>query len=251
MSALRPMWVLVALLAMPLAAPAAVEEIRLDHAPDLSHDNAALQRGARTFVRYCLTCHPASFMRFNRLLDLGFTEKQVRDELLSTADRIGEPMKVAMRRDDARRWFGVAPPDLSLEVRARTSKLGPGDDWVYTYLRSFYRDPQRPSSWNNAVFPNVAMHHVLWELQGEQVLGPDHRLVLAIPGKLSPAQYDAFVADLAAFLKYMSEPSAQVRRHVGVYVLGVMVALLLFSFVLKPPARRPRRPRDDSAGSST
>jgi ubiquinol-cytochrome c reductase cytochrome c1 subunit len=223
---------------LPAPVLSAGAEIALDHAPDRSRDMAALQHGARVFVSYCLNCHAASLMRYNRLRDLGFTDQQIRDELLYTTDRIGEPMKIAMSRADAQRWFGVAPPDLSLIARARTSTLGPGEDWVYTYLRSFYRDPTRPSGWNNVVFQNVAMHHVLWEFQGEQVLGADHRLRLARPGTLSPAQYDDLVADLVAYLKYMSEPSAQLRRHIGRYVLAGMFVLLFFAIILKPPRRK-------------
>ena len=228
-----------ALLILPLLAVAA-ETISLDAAPDKSDDPAALQRGARTFIQYCLNCHPASLMRYNRLLDIGFTEKQVKEELLYTTDKIGEPMLVAMGREDARRWFGVMPPDHSLTARARTSDLGPGEDWLYTYLRSFYRDPMRPSSWNNTLFPNVAMHHVLWEFQGEQVLDANNQLKLAKTGKLSPEEYDGMVGDLVAFLKYMSEPSASKRRQVGIYVLLVLGVLLALAIIIKPPGRKPQ-----------
>ena len=237
---------LVAFAADQTPAPAAVKrvpEIHLDHAPDRSHDQKALQNGARTFTKYCLTCHAASFMRYNRLVDLGFTEQQIKDELMFATNKIGEPMKVAMRRSDALRWFAVIPPDHSVTVRARTSELGPGEDWIYTYLRSFYRDPSRPSGWNNVVFPNVAMHHVLFEYQGEQVLGEDRKLVLIKPGKLTPAQYDSMVADLTGYLKYMSEPSAEPRRHVGRYVLIVIALLLGFAIILKPADKKPRQRR--------
>lgn len=242
-----------ALLMLPLLAMAAETEMSLDPAPDKSHDQAALQRGAKVFVQYCLSCHPAGFMRYNRLRDIGFTKQQIKDELicgqedqycgnsLYAARKFGAPMNVAMDRSDARRWFGMMPPDLSLLVRARTSDLGPGENWVYSYLRSFYRDPTRPSSWNNVIFKNVAMHHVLWELQGEQVLGADHKLRLANQGKLSPRQYDELVGDLVAFLKYMSEPSAMQRRHVGIYVLLAMGILLFFSIIIKPPGKKPGR----------
>ena len=236
------------LLALPLAplsvvaAPATQPaEIRLDPAPDRSHDERALQNGARIFTKYCLTCHSASFMRYNRLVDIGFSEQQIKEELMFASDKIGEPMKVVMRRADALRWFAVVPPDHSLTVRARTSALGPGEDWVYTYLRSFYRDPTRPSGWNNVVFPNVAMHNVLWEFQGEQTLGEDHKLKLMKPGKLTPPQYDEMVADLVGYLKYMSEPSAEPRRRLGVYVLLGIGVLLGFAIILKPATRKPRQ----------
>lgn len=246
---MRPRSFLLALCALPLLAlaeptpPTALPEIRLDHAPDRSHDAAALRNGARVFTRYCLTCHAASFMRYNRLLDLGFTPEQVKEELMLTTDRIGNPMRVVMRRADAQRWFGVVPPDHSVTVRARHSALGPGEDWIYTYLRSFYRDPTRPSGWNNLVFPNVAMHHVLWEYQGEQRLDPEHKLKMLEPGKLTPEQYDSMVADLVGYLKYMSEPSAELRRQVGKYVLIALAVLLGFAIVLKPAEKPPRARR--------
>lgn len=227
----------------PAPVAAATPEIHLDHAPDRSHDQKALQNGARIFTKYCLTCHSASFMRYNRLVDIGFTEQQIKEELMFATDKIGAPMKVVMRKSDALRWFGVVPPDHSVTVRARTSALGPGEDWVYTYLRSFYRDPMRPSSWNNVVFPNVAMHHVLWEFQGEQMLGEDHKLKLLVPGKLTPEQYDSMVADLVGYLKYMSEPSAEPRRHLGTYALIALAVLLAFAMVLKPAEKKPRQRR--------
>lgn len=232
---------LFALLFAPLLAFAAVAEIRLDHAPDRSQDMAALQNGARVFSKYCLTCHSASFMRYNRLRDIGFSDPQIKQELMFAADKIGEPMKVAMRKSDALRWFAVIPPDHSVTVRARTSDLGPGEDWIYTYLRSFYRDPMRPTGWNNLVFQNVAMHHVLWEFQGEQMLGENHKLSLVKPGKLTPEQYDKLVADLVGYLKYMSEPSAVQRRHIGAYVLIALLVLLVFAIVLKPTEKKPRQ----------
>lgn len=228
--------------AAPVAAvaPVVAPEIKLDHAPDRTHDQKGLQNGARIFSKYCLTCHAASFMRYNRLTDLGFTEQQIKSELMFTTDKIGDPMKVVMRRADALRWFGVVPPDHSVTVRARHSALGSGEDWIYTYLRSFYRDPSRPSSWNNVVFQNVAMHHVLWEYQGEQILGPDNKFKLLVPGKLTPEEYDAMVGDLVGYLKYMSEPSAEQRRHVGVYVLIGLAVLLAFAIILKPAPKKAR-----------
>ena len=238
---LLPPPLLLALALVPVLASAVETGVVLDRAPDRSRDPQALQRGARTFITYCLGCHPASLMRFNRLGDLGFTDGQIRDELLLGTRRIGEQMKSTMSRADARKWFGIAPPDLSVIVRARTSRLGPGEDWLYTYLRGFYRDPTRPSGWNNVLFQNVAMHHVLWEFQGEQALNDDHRLTLSRPGRLSPADYDDMVADLVAYLGYMSEPTAQSRRRTGAYVLAGALVLLFFAFVARPPERKSRR----------
>jgi len=224
---------LIALLLAPLLAYAAGGELQLDHAPDRTGNNAALQHGAKLFVNYCLSCHSASEMRYNRLHDIGLTDKEIKDNLLFTADKVGELMTIAMRRDDAKKWFGVPPPDLTLEARARTSEAGSGADWLYTYLRSFYRDDSRPTGWNNTVFPNVAMPNVLWQLQGEQELGADGKLKLVKPGQLSPAAYDADVADLVGYLQYMGEPAAPVRKRLGVYVLLFLAAFFVLAYALK------------------
>src|SRR3989475_5766007 len=149
-------------LAAPLAL-AAEEAVRLDSAPIDPRDVASLQSGARSFVNYCLNCHSVGMMRYHKLLDLGLTEQQVKNNLLFTADKIGELMNVSMTRKDAKEWFGTAPPDLSVIARAR------GPDWLYTYMRSFYRDPESATGWNNMVFERVAMPHVLWTLSGQQV----------------------------------------------------------------------------------
>ncbi|HTQ76819.1 MAG TPA: cytochrome c1, partial [Burkholderiales bacterium] len=155
---------LLAVLLAPLAALAAEEGYRLDHAPIDPKDLVSLQAGARTFVNYCLTCHGAQHMRYNRLVDLGLTESEIRNNLILTGDKIGGTMTVALRPADGKAFFGVAPPDLTLIGRSR------GADWLYTYLRTFYRDPKAATGWNNAVFPRVAMPHVLWQLQGERSL---------------------------------------------------------------------------------
>jgi ubiquinol-cytochrome c reductase cytochrome c1 subunit len=222
-----------ALLLAPLLVHAAGADVRLDKAPDRSRDLAALQNGAKVFVNYCLNCHSASYYRYNRLTDLGLTEGQIKDNLLFTSDKIGEPMTIAMRRVEAKQWFGVAPPDLTLIARARTSGAGSGADWLYTYLRSYHRDDSRPTGWNNLVFPNVGMPHILWELQGEQVLGPDHKLVLAKPGTLQPAEFDSMVADLVGFLNHIGEPMANFRKELGVVVLIFLFVLFVFSYALK------------------
>jgi ubiquinol-cytochrome c reductase cytochrome c1 subunit len=128
----------------------------------------SLQNGARLFVNYCLGCHSANLMRYNRLTDLGLTEQQIRDNLLFTAARVGDPMRIAMAPNDAREWFGGLPPDLSVIARARASHAGTGPDWLFTFLRSFYRDAERATGWNNTLFPNTGMPNVLWELQGQR-----------------------------------------------------------------------------------
>ncbi len=210
------------------SAASANEDVHLDKAPiDLS-DHESLQRGARTFVNYCLNCHSANYMRYNRLVEIGLTEKQIKDNLLFAGEKIGDTMKVAMNKKDAAKWLGAAPPDLSVEVRAR------GADWVYTYMRGFYRDETRPTGWNNLVFDKVGMPHVLYELQGEQVLDHEtHALKLVKPGTLSEAQYDALVGDLTNFMTYMAEPAKQKRNQLGWFVLLFLGVLLVLTYKLK------------------
>jgi ubiquinol-cytochrome c reductase cytochrome c1 subunit len=224
---------LLALLSAPLLAFASGAELHLDKAPDHSRDFAALQHGAKVFVNYCLNCHSASYMRYNRLKDIGLTDQQIKDNLLFTADKVGEPMTIAMRRADAKAWFGAAPPDLTVIARARSSEFGSGADWLYTYLRSFYRDDERPTGWNNVVFENVGMPHVLWELQGDQAMGEDHHLKLVKPGKLSPEEYDQMVGDLVGYLSFMGEPMGEFRKSLGVAVLIVLAVLFVFAYALK------------------
>ncbi len=154
---------------LPLPAGASESGPALDRFPtDKLNDQVALQHGAKLFVNYCLNCHAAAAMRYNRLTDLGLTEEQIRSNLMLAGEKVGEQMKTAMAPADAKEWFGATPPDLSLIARARASGGGSGADWLYTYLRSYYRDASRPTGWNNAVFPNVGMPHVFWELQGER-----------------------------------------------------------------------------------
>jgi ubiquinol-cytochrome c reductase cytochrome c1 subunit len=227
---------LASLLLAPVLAFAAGAELHLDKAPDRSRDTAALQNGAKVFVNYCLSCHSASYMRYNRLKDIGLSDDMVRENLLFTADKVGEPMRISMQRAEAKQWFGAAPPDLTVIARARASEFGSGSDWLYTYLRGFYRDEARPTGWNNVVFANVGMPHVLWELQGEQamqVVGEDHQLKLVKPGKLKPEEYDAMVADLVGFLKYMGEPVGEFRKSLGFAVLAVLALLFVLSYALK------------------
>ena len=227
--------ILAALLCAPLLARAE-NEIKLDSVQVNVEDKLSLQRGARVFVNYCVGCHSASFMRYSRLEDLGLTEKQIVGNLMVTGDKPVETMTAALRRDDAKAWFGVAPPDLTLVARAR------GTDWLYTYLRSFYRDPSRPTGWNNTVFPNVAMPHALWQLQGQQVLKetgkdaeghPVGQLVLAQPGRLSPVEYDALVKDLVNYLAYMGEPAQTKRKITGIFVLFFLAGLTVLAYYLK------------------
>lgn len=204
------------------------EEVALDKAPIDASNHESLQRGARTFVNYCLNCHSANYMRYNRLMEIGLTEKQIKDNLLFAGEKVGDTMKVAINKNDAKKWFGAAPPDLSVEVRAR------GADWVYSYMRGFYRDDTRPTGWNNTVYDKVAMPHVLYELQGEQTLNHEtHKLELTKPGKLSVEEYDTLVGDLTNFMAYMAEPAKQQRNHLGWFVLLFLGVLLVLTYKLK------------------
>jgi ubiquinol-cytochrome c reductase cytochrome c1 subunit len=228
----------------PLIAVASGPELHLDKAP-VSTNPAALQNGAKLFVNYCLNCHGASYVRYNRLEDIGLTSQAIKDNLMFTADKIGEQMRIAMQPADAKVWFGAAPPDLSVVARSRASEFGSGADWLYTYLRTFYRDPARPTGWNNVVFENVGMPHALFELQGQQIAKvAEHddghggkvkevSLELASPGKLSKDDYDKAVGDLVSFLVWMGEPVAEKRKSIGTVVLIALAGLFVLSFALK------------------
>jgi ubiquinol-cytochrome c reductase cytochrome c1 subunit len=222
----------------PLAVFASGDELRLDSANIVPHDTISIQRGARTFVNYCLNCHSANSMRYNRLTDLGLTEQQIKDNLLFTSEKVGDPMTISASRKDQKLWFGAEPPDLSVVARSR------GTDWLYTYLRSFYRDEKRPTGWNNLVFPNVAMPHALWQLQGVQAMKTEieeheghkieHRkLALEHPGSLSALEYDKLTRDLVNFLSYMGEPEKAKRSQIGVVVLFFLLLLLVPAWLLK------------------
>lgn len=227
-------------LCAPVLAIAAGAVVHLDKAP-VSRDPAALQHGAKVFVNYCLNCHSASYMRYNRLQDIGLSESAIRDNLMFTADKTGELMKISMRSEESKVWFGKAPPDLTVISRSRASEFGSGADWLYTYLRQFYRDEARPTGWNSVIFANVGMPHVLYELQGEQTAlvtdnpdGTKHvELKLTKPGKLTAEEYDRTVADLVSFLVWMGEPMAERREAIGKAVLIFLAGLFVLSYALK------------------
>jgi len=220
------------------------ESLVLDKFPkERVTDLAALQNGAKLFVNYCLNCHAAAFMRFNRLKDIGLTEQQIKDNMLFPTDKVGEIMKVSLDPKDAKAWFGATPPDLTLVARSRASASGSGADYLYTYLRSFYRDETRPTGWNNLVFPNVGMPHVLWELQGQRAAKfveetDPHDASKKIhkfegfeqltPGKMSPQEFDSNIADLVAYLQWMGEPMQTQRTRIGA---GVLLFLAIFTFI--------------------
>lgn len=274
---------LAALLASAVIAGSAVaaggSSFPLDRFPvEKLTDQAALQNGAKLFVNYCLNCHGASAMRYNRLRDIGLSEDQIKRHLMFTADKVGEPMKVAIRAADAKEWFGALPPDLSVIARARASHDGSGSDWLYTYLRAYYRDGTRSTGWNNALFENVGMPHVLWPMQGargatiEDVresrdpktgksegfvrttisfdaqghrteatdkvtgghphAGKTIKLGKAEGGGVTSADYDSQVADLVAFITYMSDPTAGTRVRLGAWVLMFLALFTVFAWNL-------------------
>lgn len=214
--------------------------IAWDKAPAKTTDMVALQNGAKIFVNYCQNCHAAAYMRFNKLKDLGLTDQQIKENLLFSTDKIGETMKVSMDVKNAKDWFGVVPPDLTLVARSRSdSGKGTGSDYLYTYLRTYYRDDTKPTGWNNLAYPNSAMPHVMWEWQGERKPiyeeATEHGKKVAVlkgwqqvsPGSMTPLQYDQSVGDLVGFLQWMSEPVQNNRVQIGVWVL---LFLLLLTF---------------------
>jgi len=226
------------------AATAAGPAVTLDKAPKRTNDMAALQNGAKLFGNYCLSCHSAAFMRYNRLRDIGLTDKQIAENLTFTTDKIGDTMKASIDPKQAKAWFGANPPDLTLVARSRSSSAGTGADYIYTLLRTYYRDPQKPTGWNNKTFPNIGMPHPLWELQGEQrpvyqkVESHGHEVEVVKgweqvkPGKLSQAEYDQNVGDLVAYLQWMAEPAQNSRVRIGVWVLIFLAAFTVVAWRL-------------------
>lgn len=261
MTIMRRLVVLLAALLAAAAGPAVASggnDVRMELSPINRLDLESQQRGARTFVNYCLNCHTAKYMRYNRLADLGLTEAQIRENLMFATDKIGETMGIAMRPGDAKAWFGAPPPDLSVEARVR------GADWLYNYFLGFYRDEGSPSGWNNLVFPNVGMPHVLAGLSGEYRLvtaeyedheaaqaaalaakgvvilapGKNHTFVVKAlaaetPGTLTPVEYRALVADLVNYLDFMSEPTKNKRISLGLIVLLYLGVLFVFAYWMK------------------
>lgn len=258
-------WIATVLLAFSSAVSAAGGAgIHMDEWPAARARNlASLQNGARLFANYCLNCHSASYMRWNRLNEIGLDDKQIRDFLIFGEQKVGEQMRVAMRPADAKSWFGKVPPDLSVIARARTSFEYKGTDYLYTLLRGYYRDAGSATGWNNVVYPNIAMPHILWQRQGPRevtISRVAHEVVdkggskasqyfrevttyapsgeatvtkTELPGHpaeavevtykpVDPAQarqFDSDVADLVAYLAYMTDPTASSRVRIGVWVL--------------------------------
>lgn len=230
-------------LAVPVVSLAAGPAVKVDKADIDVTNRASLQRGAKYFVNYCMGCHEAQYSRYGRVgRDLGLTDEQVRDNLIFTRDEFGDPtrvgdlMKNAYPKRAAAEAFGTAPPDLTLVARVR------GEDWLYTFLRSYYLDPDRPFGVNNTVFPNVGMPHVLWELQGwqekvEETESRGHnerpRLRVVEAGAMSGAEYDRAVRDIVAFLSYMGEPVQHQRKVIGFWVLLFLAVFTVIAYLLK------------------
>ena len=229
------LWIAIAAVSFSTSALANEDSFPLDKAPNRMNNQAALQRGAQLFTNYCLNCHGAHSVRYNRLRDIGLTDEQIKENLLFSGEKVGDLMKVNMSPTESKAWFGKAPPDLSVEVRSR------GADWIYTYLRTFYRDDSRPTGWNNLVYKNVGMPHVLWELQGDRAAkfeeheghggASEHKFVSfeqLTPGTLKSNEYDDQIADLVAYMSWMSEPAKLERKRIGVIVL---IFLAIFTII--------------------
>ncbi|MFI4902375.1 MAG: cytochrome c1 [Burkholderiales bacterium] len=258
---MKTLALLLAIAAAAAAAPAArAEGPDLMMVPALGHrlDDESLQRGARDFANYCQGCHSAKYMRYNRLADIGLTEDDIRNNLIFGEAKIGDTMNVAMRPADAKAWFGNPPPDLSVEARVR------GTTWLFNYLIGFYRDPKSSTGWNNLVFPNVGMPHVLAELQGPRKLVEteyeDHEKALGAaiaaktlvgiepatngkwtvstleneaPGTMTQVAYEGTVADLVNYLDYIAEPAKNQRIRLGMIVLLFLGVLFVLVYALK------------------
>jgi ubiquinol-cytochrome c reductase cytochrome c1 subunit len=183
-------------------------------------------------------------MRYNRLRDIGLNDKQIAENLTFATDKIGDTMKAAIDPKQAKQWFGVNPPDLTLIARSRSSKAGSGADYVYTMLRTYYRDDAKPTGWNNLAFPNIGMPNPLWELQGEQspiyekVMSHGHEVervkgwATVKPGTMSPTEYDNNVGDLVAYLQWMAEPAQNSRVRIGVWVMLFLAAFTVVAWRL-------------------
>jgi len=240
-------FILSVLLAVGLAGAAQAaggDSVAWDKAPNKLSDLPSLQNGAKLFVNYCLNCHSAAFMRYNRLQDIGLSEQQIKDNLLFTTEKVGDTMKANVDPKQAKDWFGGTPPDLTLIARSRAGHGGTGADYLYTYMRTFYRDETKATGWNNLIFPSVGMPHVLWELQGDREpvfeTRTDHGHEVKVfkgwkqisPGTMTPQQYDEAMADLVGFLQWMGEPAQHQRVRVGVWVLLFLAGFTLIAWRL-------------------
>jgi ubiquinol-cytochrome c reductase cytochrome c1 subunit len=231
---------LIAAFGIVTGAQAAEGGIHWDKAPNKTNDMVSLQNGAKLFVNYCLNCHSATYMRYNRLQDIGISEKQIKDNLLFTTDKVGETMQANINARQAKEWFGTVPPDLTLVARSRAGHGGTGADYLYTYLRTFYRDESKATGWDNLAFPSVAMPNVMWELQGDrrpvykEVVEHGHKVRVVsgfeqlTPGTMTTLQFDQAVGDLVNYMQWMAEPAQNTRVRVGVWVLLFLSLALVF-----------------------
>lgn len=231
-------WLSAALLAAG-AAHAQHDGFELEASNHNIANTASLQRGAKYFVNYCLGCHSAKYVRYNRLAqDLQINEDQLISSLMFTGEQPHDTLEIAMQPEDSVRWFGITPPDLSLIARAR------GSDYIFTFLRSFYESPQSPTGADNMVLPNTAMPHVLWELQGirRAVFTEDaehggapvfERFEVVRPGLLEEQEYDQVVRDIVNFLAYIGEPMQRERQALGIRVIAFLLVFLLIAYLLK------------------
>ncbi len=194
---------------------------------DLS-DKASLERGLDMFQQYCSGCHSTQYQRYNRVAeDLGISIDDMRNKyMFIEGAKVGDLMENSISEVDAAKWFGAAPPDLTLVARVR------GEDWLYTYLKSFYKDDSRPFGVNNSVFPSVAMPHVLQELQGLSIKQDDGSFVTE-GGKLSPEEYDQVVRDITGFLVYSADPVKLERERLGWWVMGFLFIFFILAYLLK------------------
>ncbi len=238
----RKIFLFIIVLVWPLIASAATSADHPHYKADVDiSDKASLQRGARTFMNYCMGCHSAAYMRYNRIGDdLGIEESILQSNLMFGTEKSGDTMTIAMQKQDAEIFFGIAAPDLSVIARSR------GADWLFAYFMTFYRDDSRPFGVNNLAFKDVAMPNVLWELQGMQKAvyrtvhredGTNHEVIdhleLETPGSLDCKQYKNTINDLVNFLVYVGEPAQIQRKKTGLVVILYLLVLLVIVYMLK------------------
>lgn len=209
-------------------------QIVLKSAPINLKDEASLQRGVKYYMNFCAACHSAQYIRYSRLAeDIKLTDTdnqiltdEIKTNLMFNTTDINSQIKNGMLKKDAEKWFGVAPPDLTMVTRVR------GQDWVYNYLKSFYIDKSRPWGVNNLVFKDVAMPNILAEYQGEQILDKG-LLKIVKPGIYNEQQFDIMIADITNFLSYASEPYRANRIYIGIWVMLFLSVFLIFAYLMK------------------
>lgn len=210
-----------------LAMAASGHNVHLESANVDLHDKASLERGLDLFQQYCSGCHSTQYQRYERVAaDIGISTDDMRSKYMLNDAKIGDLMENAIPTADAAKWFGAAPPDLTLVARVR------GEDWVYSYLKGFYADETRPFGVNNTVFPLVGMPHVLQDLQGLAVKQEDGTFVTT-GGKLTTEEYDQAVRDITGFLVYSAEPVQLERKALGMWVLGFLFIFFIIAYLLK------------------